>query len=77
MAKQDKDPSAVQSQTTAGSKTDPSATSSTVQDASILAREAGLANAAANVDVSSMTNDNVDGKGNRRLGPPEPEYADR
>lgn len=76
MAK-DKDPSAVQSQTTAGTKTDPSATSSTAQNEQILAREAGLDNAMKNTDVASMENDNVDGKGNRRLGPPEPEYSDR
>lgn len=76
MAK-DKDPSAVKSQTTAGPGADPAETSSTVQDEKILAREAGLDNAARNTSVTSSENDNVDEKGNRLLGPPEPSYEDR
>lgn len=76
MAAKAKDPSAVQSQTTAGTKTDPGSTSSTAQDAGILAREAGLENAARNTDVGSMQNDNLI-DGTRRLGPSEPTYQDR
>lgn len=76
-AKKSTDPSAGQSQTTAGRDTDPGATSSTVQDEKIVAREAGLDNAAKNSSVTSSENDNVDENGNERLGPPVPSYEDR
>lgn len=78
MAKQNRptDPSANKSQTTAGPGSDPGATSSTVQDEKILAREAGIDNATKNSSVTTNVNDNeVDGE--TRLGPPEPTYADR